>query len=207
MPNGTREWPTVSRLRSIIARVRRRRTGALAAAGVVLAAFLTTAASPPAAAAQPEWTELKWPFPIDQWGIGKTFRCAARYCGREVDLHLRAKIGFCNCATGVANDEELERVADFDLLGNRPLALAPGRTVSVQKTTGRSRVHSISIVPVAAVTVEEKLALTIAFNHKCDAVVATVVVDRGDPGDLEAAALKFLNGDTVIRWIRATFGS
>ena len=204
MPNGTREWPAASRLRSISARVWRLLIGAPAFIGIVLAAFLTPAASWPADSV---WTEMRWPFPIDQWGIGKTFRCAARYCGREVDLHLRAKVGFCNCATGVANDEELERVADLDLLGNRPLALAPGRTVSVQKTTGRSRVHSISIVPVAAVTVEEKLALTIAFNRKCDAVVATVVVDRGDPGDLEAAALKFLDSDTVIRWIRATFGS
>jgi hypothetical protein len=203
MLNGMREWPerTVSRLRSIVARVR---NGSLAVAGLALAAVLTPA---PVLAAQPAWTEVRWPFPIDQWGIGKTFRCAARHCGREVDLHLRAKIGFCNCATGVANDEELERVADFELLGDRPLGLAPGRTVNVQKTAGRSRVYTVSAAPAGANTAQTKLVLTIAFNQKCDAVVATVVVDRGDPGDLEAAAVKLLDSDTVMRWIRATFGS
>jgi len=26
-------------------------------------------------AAQPVWTEVKWPFPIDQWGTGRAFAC------------------------------------------------------------------------------------------------------------------------------------
>src|SRR5262245_3932401 len=159
MPNGARELPqwTAPRLRSIKARVRDRRIGWLAAIGIAVAAFLAAAPWRSADAAQPVWTELKWPFPIDQWGIGKTFGCEARNCGREIDLHLRAKIGFCNCATGVASDEELERVADFDLLGNRRFALAPGRAVNVQKTAGRSRAYSISVAAASAVTGEEKL--------------------------------------------------
>ena len=40
------------------------------------------------------WPEEKWPFPIDQWGTGQAFDCAAERCGREVHLYLRAKIGF-----------------------------------------------------------------------------------------------------------------
>ena len=58
------------------------------------------------------------PFPMDEWGKGKAFRCAATDCGVEVNLYLRAKVGFCNCTTGVSDDEELERLADFNLMGN-----------------------------------------------------------------------------------------
>ena len=45
------------------------------------------------------WAEEKWPFPIDQWGTGQAFGCAAERSGGEIHLYLRAKIGFCRCAT------------------------------------------------------------------------------------------------------------
>ena len=50
----------------------------------------------------PVWTEADWPFAVDEWGKGKAFRCAATQCGEEVNLYIRAKIGFCNCSTGVS---------------------------------------------------------------------------------------------------------
>jgi hypothetical protein len=56
-----------------------------------------------ATAAWPVWTEAKWPFPIDQWGTGRAFNCKAADCGTEVKLYLRAKLGSCNCTTGVAD--------------------------------------------------------------------------------------------------------
>ena len=46
------------------------------------------------------WTEVSWPFPLDQWGRGRAFQCKAADCGSELNLFLRAKIGFCNCAIG-----------------------------------------------------------------------------------------------------------
>jgi hypothetical protein len=49
------------------------------------------------------WTEVKWPFPIDQWGSGRAFACKATDCGAEVSLYLRAKLGSCNCTTGIAD--------------------------------------------------------------------------------------------------------
>ena len=33
------------------------------------------------------WTEVAWPFPIDQWGKGKAFRCKAADCGAEVNIY------------------------------------------------------------------------------------------------------------------------
>ena len=32
-------------------------------------------------------------------------------------LYLRAKVGFCNCTTGIAEDEEIDRVGDLSLVG------------------------------------------------------------------------------------------
>src|SRR6267143_1808551 len=66
----------------------------------------------PPAGLQPAWTEFKWPFPVDQWGIGRAFGCKAAECGVEVNVYLRPKIGFRKCATGVDDDDELERVSD-----------------------------------------------------------------------------------------------
>jgi hypothetical protein len=55
-------------------------------------------------ALQPVWTEVQWPFPMDQWGGGKAFQCKPADCGTEVMIYLRAKLGSCNCTTGVADD-------------------------------------------------------------------------------------------------------
>jgi hypothetical protein len=176
--------------------------GALAMLCITVGALLALVPSVPAAGLRPAWSERAWRFPIDQWGIGKTFKCLAKDCGQDVEVYLRAKIGFCNCATGVADDEDLERVADLDLFGDRPAALAPGRLVKVRQMAGRSRVYSV-----AAAGADPKKILTIALNRKCDAVVATVVAGEGDPVDLETAALEFLGSDIVARWLGSTPGS
>ena len=63
------------------------------------------------------WTETKWPFLIDQWGLGNAYQCKAADCGIDVTLYLRAKVGFCNCTTGVAEDDEIDRVGDIGLIG------------------------------------------------------------------------------------------
>jgi hypothetical protein len=78
--------------------------------GGLVAAFALRADRPvergvAAGAAKPAWSEVAWPFPVDQWGKGKAYRCKAADCGTEVNVYIRAKIGFCNCATGVSDDE------------------------------------------------------------------------------------------------------
>src|ERR1700730_5385809 len=89
-------------------------------------------------AAQPVWTETKWPFPLDQWGIGRAFVCEHADCGARVDVYVRPKIGYCNCATGVADDAELERVADTALIGPQTRPLYTGRPVKVGWMQGLS---------------------------------------------------------------------
>jgi hypothetical protein len=113
--------------------------GGVAGAFVVPAAFRLN--DPPALAVskQSGWTEVRWPFPIDQFGRGKAFRCDAAECGTPVTLYVRAKIGFCNCTTGVADDAELERIGDLDLIDGKVAAQGDGRPIAVAWMKGRSR--------------------------------------------------------------------
>jgi hypothetical protein len=147
------------------------------------------------------WTEVKWPFATDQWGRGKAYLCKAADCGVQVNLYLRAKIGFCNCQTGVADDEELERVSDRELLGSDTVAREEGRPITVAWMKGRSRVYTgLNYFPPGA------SALLIAYNDRCDAVVATAVVAGREPTTLEPAVIEHLNSGPVMRWAERTLG-
>jgi hypothetical protein len=147
------------------------------------------------------WKEVKWPFPLDQWGLGKAFRCAAADCGAEINVYLRAKIGFCNCATGVADDEELDRVGDLELYSTKWAGLAEGRPIKVGWMSGRSRPYWVEMRYSPSFP-----AYAIAFNDKCDVVVATVVGDRERIAAAERHALDFLSTERVLRWAERELG-
>src|SRR5712692_897469 len=72
------------------------------------------------------WQEIAWPFPRDGWPAGRAFRCSGELCGDDVELYVRPKIGFCNCDSGVADDDEVDRVADLDLTSQRFTPLKAG---------------------------------------------------------------------------------
>jgi len=150
---------------------------------------------------RPVWSEVPWPFPMDQWGKGKAFACRAADCGTDVTVYIRAKIGFCNCATGVADDEELDRISDFELFGNQLTAQGPGQPINVAWMKGRSRAFTM-----AGPQRKGKSALSVGFNDRCDAIVATAVLAQDRPTAIEAAVLGFLNSSTVLRWAEVTLG-
>ena len=152
-----------------------------------------------ATAPKPIWTEVQWPFPLDEWGQGKAFQCKTADCGVETNLYIRAKIGFCNCTNGVSEDEELDRLTDFRLMGDKLLAVGAGRPVDVAWMKGRSRAY-------AGAADHGRSALAVAFNDRCDAIVATVVVGNSRPLAMENSALEFLNGPTIRRWAAVTLG-
>jgi hypothetical protein len=169
-----------------------------------LAAFAHSAWPPSAPVAEvatpshPAWVEAQWPFPMDEWGKGKAFRCDAANCGVEVNLYIRAKIGFCNCTTGVSDDEELDRLADFGLMGEKRSALSAGSTISVAWMKGRSRAYTNPR--------SQNSALAIAFNDRCDAVVATALVAHPHPAPIEPSVIAFLNSKIVVQWAELTLG-
>jgi hypothetical protein len=150
---------------------------------------------------RPNWTEVVWPFASDEWGKGKAFRCKAADCGTEISVYIRAKIGFCNCTTGVADDDELSRLSDVALMGETIEHLGPGRPIRVAWMNGRSRSYAIA-KPLRA----GRSALSVAFNDRCDAIVATAVIGHGRPDAVEPTIMAFLNDGTVMRWAEITLG-
>lgn len=155
---------------------------------------------------RPGWTELQWPFPLDQWGKGKAYRCKPADCGTEVNLYLRAKIGFCNCVTGVADDAELDRMTDLDLVGGKLSGgevspLGAGRPITVGHMKGRSRPYALTTRGPPGNT-----AITVAFNDRCDMVVATVLLPRDRVAAIEPRVIEFLNSEPVLRWSEVTLG-
>jgi hypothetical protein len=172
---------------------------AIAAAGGGYAA-LRAAQAPQHATERPAWTELAWTFATDQWGRGRAFRCRAEACGSEIDLYLRAKLGFCNCASAI-DDEEVDRVADFDLIGGEGAALDSGRPISVHGMNGRSRRYALG-----GHGAKGRSVFVIALHDRCDMIVVTTVAARGEPAAHENAVIGFLNSDEVRHWAEATLG-
>jgi hypothetical protein len=169
-----------------------------AVAGYFVTASFSADTQRASTSAHPVWAEAAWPFPIDQWGQGWAYRCKAADCGTEVNLYVRPKFGFCNCQTGVADDAELDRVSDLDLLGTKTAALGPGQPIKVLWMKGRSRGYKVA-APSA------KSVLELAFNNSCDVFVATVLA--GDaPIAHEEAVLGFLNGDEMRNWAAQVLG-
>ena len=155
---------------------------------------------------QPVWTEVVWPFPIDEWGGGWAFECKAADCGIDVNLYLRPKIGFCNCKVGVADDDELDRVSDVNLVGSERSALGPGRPIKADWMKGRSRGYKVAAPWGSDRSAKSLLSLAFnPFNDTCDVIVATVVA--GDkPVAQEQAVLAFLDGDLVRRYVEVILG-
>jgi hypothetical protein len=149
----------------------------------------------------PVWSEVKWPFLLDQWGAGRAFRCAAKQCGREVHVYLRAKIGFCRCATGVSDDDEIDRVGDVELIGDDYKPLASGRPITAGVLVGRARLFLVERPYQSRVSV-----LAVALANKCDAIAATIVAEPDIQAEQERAALEFLRSNTVQHWAQTNTG-
>jgi hypothetical protein len=105
-------------------------------------------------------------------------------------------------ATGVSDDDEIERVADLDLIGLDYKPLASGHPVSAGLMTGRARLFAVVRPLQPALPV-----LTIALANKCNAIVATVVADTAGQSAVEAQALGLLRSAAVQHWVEAQGGS
>ncbi len=175
--------------------------GASAAYVALVAPRPADKATDDASAVRPVWAEVKWPFPIDQWGTGRAFACKAADCGAAVQLYLRAKLGSCNCTTGVADDDDLDRMSDFDLLGGEVSPLGAGRQIAVGWMKGRSRAYALT-----ARDRPGKSALSVVFNDRCDMIVATAVLAHDRPAAIEPGVMEFLNSRPVLHWAELALG-
>jgi hypothetical protein len=142
------------------------------------------------------WQEIAWPFPRDGWPAGRAFRCGGGDCD-GVELYVRAKLGFCNCDSGVADDDEVDRVADIDLISPRFAAIAPGEIVRIGELGGRARRYDLDMQGGA-----RHVAAGIAVSHRCDLLVA-VAHGAGEASAVEHAALEFLGTRDMKAWMIA----
>ena len=162
--------------------------------GVGIPAFGISAA---ATSVDNHWREIAWPFPRDGWPIGRAFRCDAAACGNAVELYVRPKIGFCNCDSGVADDDEVDRVADLDLMSQRFDPLAAGEVVRIADMTGRSRRYDLKMTDGS-----KHAAVGFALSRRCDLMVA-VAQGEGAPDGVERVAQKFLDSEKMAHWMTA----
>jgi hypothetical protein len=167
-----------------------RRWPVIASAIVALGALSGAAAYQHVAPRQDErtgaWREIAWPFPRDGWPAGKAFRCGVAACGAEVEVYVRPKIGFCNCDRGVADDDEVDRVADLDLLSEQFAPRAPGDVVRIADMPGRIRAYDLKMPDGS-----QRAAIGVAVSRRCDLLVA-VAHGKGDAGEMRRTALDFL---------------
>jgi hypothetical protein len=172
-------------------------------AAIAVAAFLSreVANESAARAFHPVWTEANWPFPRDPWGKGKAFRCKAADCGSEVQLYVRAKLGFCNCVTGIADDTDLEQMGDLAMIGGQAKPLGAGRPITVGSMPGRARAYGVG-----GARSQSETAISLAYNERCDMVAATVLLQRGPPTSIEPAVLAFLNSEVMVKWAEIALG-
>ncbi|TYL99243.1 hypothetical protein FXB40_03835 [Bradyrhizobium rifense] len=167
---------------------------ALAALGMSAVGAYQLGPSPTPTSAH--WREFAWPFPRDGWPAGRAFRCEGGACD-GAELYVRAKRGFCNCDSGVADDDEVDRVADIDLITPRFTATTPGEVVHVGEMHGRARRYDLAIYDGAS-----HAAVGIAVSRRCDLFVAAAQ-GRGDASAMQHAALAFLETQEMKAWMTA----
>jgi hypothetical protein len=146
------------------------------------------------------WQEIAWPFPRDGWPAGRAFRCAGELCGGDVELYVRPKIGFCNCDSGVADDDEVDRVGDLDLISLRFTPLEPGKVVRIADMPGRLRSYDLKMSDGS-----QHAAVGIAVSRRCDLLVA-VAQGKGGATGVQRVALDFLASDAVTKWMTSAMG-
>ena len=153
------------------------------------------------AAGQAQWTEVAWPYPLDPWEAGRAFSCPASLCGHEVHLALRPKIGFCNCTTGVADDEEVDRVSDLPVLSDRYAPDGAGWPIGVGPMVGRARRYTV-----LEFANRKRFAIAVAASRRCDVVVALMDSDGPLSPDIERAGLTFLGSAPLLDWVGRRLG-
>jgi hypothetical protein len=136
------------------------------------------------------WRPVAWPFPDDVWPAGRAWR------RDTTDVYVRLKPGLRgNCDTGVATDEELERVVDIGLLDRRFAPVQAGSRIRITDLFGRARLYRFKMK-----NGFQRFAEGIAVSYKCDLVIALI---DGNVGDEQArkAVHRFLESNTVQVWV------
>ncbi len=147
------------------------------------------------------WQEIAWPFPRDAWPAGRAFRCGSAECGGAVEVYLRPKLGFCNCATGVSGDAEVDGVADLDMITADFVPTGDGAPVVMGGMAGRMRGYVLRLADGT-----ERAGAGYAVSRRCDLVVAA---SQGSAAGSAAAArgiASLIGSGPVLAWLNVRLG-
>ncbi len=147
------------------------------------------------------WHEMAWPFPRDGWAAGRAFRCDGAACGGAMELYVRPKIGFCNCATGVTDDAEVDRVSDLDMIGADYVPQAAGEPMQIGELRGRMRSYQLT-TPNGQV----RPATGYALSSKCDLVAVATIGPAANTPAARRGVTALLESSGVSGWIRQKLG-
>ena len=179
-----------------------RRAAIAAAAGLVCLGATAVAAHygmrAPESADRPVWHEAAWTPPIDNWGTGLSFVCDNAACPGGVRMFARTKVGFCNCFSGVADDDEIDRIGDVDLHGGAYKPIEAGQVTVVGDLKGRKRLFQIQNRWAGG-----RQVLSIVVASDCKAVVATLVSGSPISPSMESTAVAVLRERPFQQWAAA----
>ncbi len=147
------------------------------------------------------WQEMAWPFPRDAWAAGRAFRCDGAACGGAMELYVRPKIGFCNCATGVTDDAEVDGVSDLDMIGADYVPQAAGEPIEIGGLRGRARSYRLT-TPGGQV----RSATGYALASKCDLVAIATIGPAANTPAARQGVTALLESSGVAAWIRQKLG-
>jgi hypothetical protein len=86
-------------------------------------------------------------------------------------------------------------------MSGKPSVLGQGHEIKIAWMKGRSRAYAVTEPYHAPSSV-----LAIAFNDRCDAIVATATVAHDRPTTIEPSVIEFLNSEVVVHWAEVTLG-
>src|SRR5205814_1797795 len=99
--------------------------------------------------------------------------------------------------SGVADDDEVDRVADLDLMSEFFAAREAGKLVRVADMPGRLRAYDLDMRDGS-----RRTAIGIAVSRRCDLLVA-VAQGRGDASEMRRAVLEYLGSPDMAHWMIA----
>jgi len=136
------------------------------------------------------WREIAWPFPRDGWPAGRAFslRCeGVRRGGRAL---CAAEDRLLQLRQWRRDDDEVDRVADLDLISERFLALDAGQPIRISDMQGRSRNYDLQMPDGS-----RHAAAGFALSRRCDLLVAAAQA---------AARPPVCSGRRWISWLHVT---
>jgi hypothetical protein len=171
--------------------MKRRATLLVLLAGLGVAGAVTGATM----SRQDQWQEIAWPFPRDAWPSGRAF------AGHGVQVYIRPKLGFCNCATGVSGDAEVDAVTDLDMMADDFTPNQPGEWVKIAGMAGRTRSYTLKKSDGTQIQ-----ATGTAISRRCDVVVAASQGPKAATTKAQRAIADLIATPRIIDWLNTLLG-